>query len=729
MNEQVGRPELHPRWSRVVRAKLAAPVSAAVLIDRADLTDHLSSATSRKITLLSAPAGSGKTTAVVQWARTCADPVGWLSLDPDDDDPRRFVQLAAAAIATADPRLANAFDDSDETVPDRLNRLFARLDDQPRVVLVLDDFHLLAAADTHQAATELVERSPASLRVLLIGRERPPLPLSRWRIRHLLSEVDPALLTVGMTETTQLLALAGIELPAELVAALHAGCEGWFAATVLAVAALSDRPDPGRLAEALVRHGRLVDDYLLDEVLAAQGPAARTFLAELSIVERFTGSLAAAVTGRRDAAEEIERLYRANALIVATDGPDGRWYRYHHLLRRLLAARLEAWTETVVDELHGRAARWFREARFEEEAIDHTLAARDWDGAVALLTRRRIERLDPAELRRFLDWMDAMPPSARTPELIQTAMDANFWHGDRFLGDAPTTRPRRRVNPRNPSLSDLVVDLIQVSHDGDVSGAAAVGRAISQAATDPVTRAAGVVSELVGTLLSGQPGVEALLARAEGFAEFPELVASTATVRAWHAWRDGDLTEARRQVDRVLAFDHLLDGPVAGHALALHSRLLAGEGRLTDAEAVARRLADRAAELSLPGHQALALAQVASALTAAGRREEAVGPARLAAAALGRCRDPGPIQTAWVAEACAAAGAPLEAPAALAEPLSAREREFLVLLATDLSLADIARHLFVSVNTAKTHRRAVYAKLGVTDRSQAVELGKRLALI
>lgn len=713
-----------------MRAKLAAPISAAILLERGDLAAHLRSTTAtRKITLLSAPAGSGKTTAAAQWARTSADPVGWLSLDADDDDPRRFVQLAAAAIAAADPRLAAAFDDADETVPERLNRLFAVLDDQVRVMLVLDDLHLLTAADTHHAVVELLERSPSSLRVLMVSRQHPPLPLSRWRVRHLLGEVDPALLTLRLTETSALLRLAGVDLPGELVSALHAGCEGWFAATVLAVASLSDRPDPGRLAGALVHHGHLVDDYLLDEVLAAQAPAARTLLAELSIVERFTGSLAAAITGRRDAAEEIERLYRANALIVATDGPDGRWYRFHHLLRRLLRARLAVWSAAAVDDLHRRAAGWFLDAGFEEQAIDHTLAARDWAGAVALLSERRIERLEPAELRRFLDWIDAMPPSARTPELIQTAIDANFWHGDRFLGALPAARPRRRSDPRNPSVSDLVVDLIQVSHEGDVTGAAVVGRAISHAATDPATRAAGVVSELIGTLLSGQPGVEQLLATAEGFAEFPELVVSTATVRAWRAVLDGDLAEARHQVDRVLVHDHLLDGPVAGHAMALHAKLLVAEGRPAEAEAVARRLADRSVELDLPGHHALALAQVADALAASGRTQDAVEPARLAATALGRCRDPGPVQTAWVTEVCAAVGAPLHTAATPAEPLSTREREFLAMLATDLSLGDIAKRLFVSVNTAKTHRRAVYAKLGVTDRSQAVERGKRLALI
>ncbi|MEJ3655169.1 LuxR C-terminal-related transcriptional regulator [Actinomycetes bacterium KLBMP 9759] len=729
MNE-VEHPGLRMRRSRVVRAKLAAPVGTTVLLDRAEITEQLRRATrTRRVTLLAANAGAGKTTAAAQWARASVDPVGWLSVDVDDDDPLRFVQLAAAAVAAADPRLVDAFDERDETVAEHLNRLFAVLEDHPLVGLVIDDFHLLTTAATHRAAAELMERSPSSFRVLVISRDRPQLPLSRWRVRHLLSEIDPDALALRESETAQLLSLAGIELPAELVAALHGGCEGWLAATVLAVTALADRSDPDRVASALVRHGHLVDDYLLDEVLAAQGPAARRLLAELSILERFTGSLAAAVTGRRDAAEEIARLCRANALIVATDGAEGRWYRFHHLLRRLLAARLETWSETGVEQLHARAARWFRNAGFAEEAIDHALSARDWDTAAALLTRRPLDRLDPAELRRFLDWIDAMPPSARTPALIQSATDANFWHGDRFLGDVATARPRRRSNPRNPSLSDLVVDLIQVSHDGDITGAVAVGRAISRAATDPVTRAAGVVSELVGTLLSGQPGVEQLLDEAEAFAEFPELVVSTATVRAWLAWQDGNLDEARREIARVLAYDHLLDGPVAGHALALHSRLLAEEGRLAEADTVARHLADRSAELNLPGHQALALAQLARTLVAAGRHAEAAEQAQLAAAALGRCRDPGPIQSAWVADACSAAGTPSDPPRALAVPLSARERDFLVLLATDLPLADIAKQLFVSVNTAKTHRRAVYAKLRVADRSTAVERGRRLGLI
>ncbi|MGI5127391.1 LuxR C-terminal-related transcriptional regulator [Pseudonocardia sp. CA-107938] len=730
MDGVVEDPTPHRRLSRMVAAKLHPPVSAAALLHRADVLREMHRTTAtRKVTVLSAPAGSGKTTAAAQWARTSPDPVGWLSLDPDDDDPHRFVALAAGAVAAADPALAAAFDERDETVAERLNRLFSVLDDQPRVGLVLDDYHVLGEVSTHRAAAELVERSPTSLRVLLVTRRRPPLPLSTWRIRHLLGELDPALLTLHVTETDALLRMAGIELDDRLVAALHTGCEGWFAATVLAVAALADRPDPGRLAGAFVRHGHLVDDYLLDEVLAAHGPAARRLLAELSVVERFTGGLATAVTGRRDAPEEIERLFRANALIVATDDGDARWYRYHHLLRRLLTARLETWSETPAEELHARAAGWFARSGFADEAIDHTIAARDWARAVALLSERPLERLDPTDLRRFLDWVDALPPSARTPQLVQTAIDANFWHSDRFLGDRPATRPRRKADPRNPSLSDLVVDLIQVSHDGDVTGAVAVGRAMSQAATDPVTRAAGVVSELVGILFSGQPGLEEVLARAEAFAEFPELVASTATVRAWRAWHDGDVAETRRQLDRVLAHDELLDGPVAGHALALHSRLLAEDGRLAEAETIARRLAARSVELGLPGHQALALAQVAHTLVTAGRTAEAAEPARLAAAALHRCHDPGPVQTAWVAAACAAAGLPLDGPTEPTDPLSTREREFLELLATDLSLADIAKRLFVSVNTAKTHRRAVYAKLGVADRQAAVDRGARLGLL
>src|SRR5262249_52302288 len=277
---------------------------------------------SRRLTLVAAPPGFGKTTLLAEWAAAEDGPaVAWLSVDEDDNDPARFFAYTAEALRRVEPELGGralaalrspGADLVDVVLPLLLNDLVGLESD---LVLVVDDYHLIANPDIHEALAYLIERSPAGLHLVLATREDPPLPLGRLRARGELAELRVAELRFTDEETTGFLTEAlGLELSAEDIARLQARTEGWPAALYLAALSLRGRADASAFIERFAGDDRYLVDYLTTEILARQSPELRSFLLRTSILKRFCGPLCDAVADRKDSVALLIELERSNLL-------------------------------------------------------------------------------------------------------------------------------------------------------------------------------------------------------------------------------------------------------------------------------------------------------------------------------------------------------------------------------------------------------------------------------
>jgi LuxR family maltose regulon positive regulatory protein len=382
-------------------------------VPRRRLVEALGEGLARGRVLVSAPAGSGKTALLADWARGGGRAVAWLGLDSGDSDPARFWRYAVAALDRARPGLAERIGPLLARSPEGLlTALINELAADPgpdEVLLVLDDYHLIDSGQVHESVAFLLENLPPGLRVVLSGRADPPLPLARLRARGQLAELRAADLRFTTDEAAGLLREAiGAELPDAAVAALVARTEGWAAGLQLAGLSLRRHADPAAFAEAFSGSHRFVLDYLADEVLDNQPGPVRAFLLETSVLERLSGELCDAVTGRTGSQAMLQDIEQAGLFLVPLDEVRG-WWRYHHLFADLLRVRLQSEQPGRVPALHRAAATWCEDHDLADDAVRHALAAGDaaWD---ARLIERHAETLlgrsEGATLRR---WLSALP--------------------------------------------------------------------------------------------------------------------------------------------------------------------------------------------------------------------------------------------------------------------------------------------------------------------------------
>jgi LuxR family transcriptional regulator, maltose regulon positive regulatory protein len=403
-----------PERDRLLATKLYAPRPRPGFLARPRLTERLTQGTAGALTLVCAPAGFGKTSLLGDWARHSRQPVAWLSLDQGDSDPARFWRYVAAALDEQRPGVGQRVDallQGGQPPPEAVATVIVnQLVTEPEVVvLVLDDYHLVEAPPVHQSLELLLERLPSQLRLVLASRADPPLPLARLRARGQLAELREADLRFTLEEAAALLRTAvGPELPEAAVAALGDRTEGWVAGLQLAALSLQGQDDIGAFVEGFSGSHRYVLDYLAEEVLDRQPEPLRAFLLETSILERLSGPLSAAVTGRADSQELLERAERANLFLHPLDEMRG-WWRYHRLFADLLRARLQQERPERVAELHRAAAAWHEAHELADEAIGHALAAGDATWAARLIERQidaRILRWEGQTLQR---WFAALP--------------------------------------------------------------------------------------------------------------------------------------------------------------------------------------------------------------------------------------------------------------------------------------------------------------------------------
>jgi len=331
----------------LLATKLHVPRSQPGFVPRRRLVETLDEGLARGRVLVCAPAGFGKTALLAGWARGDGRLVAWLGLDSGDSDPARFWRYVLAALEGARPGLAARVGPPPERGFEGLataliNELAADLGPDEVVLLVLDDYHLIDSGPVHESVAFLLENLPPGLRVVVSSRADPPLPLARLRARGQLAELRAAELRFTPEEGAALLAeVAGPGLPAAAVNGLVARTEGWAAGLQLARLSLRGHADPVAVVAAFSGSHRFVLDYLADEVLERQDEPVRAFLLETSVLERLSGELCDAVTGRAGSQAMLADIERAGLFLVPLDEVRG-WWRYHHLFADLLRARLQA---------------------------------------------------------------------------------------------------------------------------------------------------------------------------------------------------------------------------------------------------------------------------------------------------------------------------------------------------------------------------------------------------
>jgi LuxR family maltose regulon positive regulatory protein len=369
------------------------------------------------LVLVCAPAGFGKTALLADWLRSDRRPVAWLSLDAGDNDPVRFWRHVVAALDRARPGMGEEIApllgpspcSLDALVTALINELAAQPGDS-ETVLVLDDYHLIDAQQVHASLAFLLDHRPAGLHLVLASRSDPPLPLARLRVRGQLTELRTDELRFTDTEAAVLLReSAGDGLPGVAVAALVARTEGWAAGLQLAALSLRGRSDIAGFVAAFSGSHRYILDYLTEEVLDGQPERVREFLLETAVLERLSGDLCDAVTGRDDGQAMLEQVEQAGLFLVPLDEVRG-WWRYHHLFADLLRARLPQERPGRVPELHRAAAAWYEDHGLADDAVGHALAAGDNARAGRLVEQHFDETLylrsEGATAQR---WLAALP--------------------------------------------------------------------------------------------------------------------------------------------------------------------------------------------------------------------------------------------------------------------------------------------------------------------------------
>ena len=401
----------------LLRTKLFVPPLRPNLVRRPRLLEKLSAGMEGALTLISAPAGYGKSTLIGEWrAGPGAEvPFAWLSLDASDDDSARFWPYVLTALNTIQEGLA------DEALslfisfqlPPIQTLLTILINDLSRFsqdfVLVLDDLHAITSPEVHHMLAYLLDHLPPQMHVVILTRADPPLPLARLRVSDQLVDIRQEDLRFTRVEATAFLNdVMGLGLELDDVEALMTRTEGWIAGLQLAALSILGQEDPSNVIITFGGGYHYIVDYLVQEVLSQQPETLRMFLLETSILDRLCGPLCNALTGQSDGEAILERLEQANVFLLQLGG-ECCWYRYHHLFADVTRNLLRQTYPNQIPELHGRAAVWYEQNGFVPEAIEHALAAKDWVYAGSLIDGYSSIVWRSGEVTRVLEWFEELP--------------------------------------------------------------------------------------------------------------------------------------------------------------------------------------------------------------------------------------------------------------------------------------------------------------------------------
>jgi len=411
----------------ILQTKLYIPPIRPELVSRPSLIERLNAGlpAGRKLTLVSAPAGFGKTTLVSEWITGCERLTAWLSLDEGDNDPTRFLTFLIAALQTIAANLGegvlgvlHASQPQPPSIESILTTLLNEITTIPDpFILVLDDYHVIDARPVDNALTFLLEHLPPQMHLVIATREDPHLPLARLRARGQLTELRVADLRFTPVEAAGFLnEVMGLNLSAEEIAALETRTEGWIAGLQLAAISMQGHRDATSFIRSFTGSHHFVLDYLVEEVLQRQSEDIQTFLLRTSILERLCGSICDAVLAESSTSgqETLEYLEHANLFLIPLDD-ERRWYRFHHLFADLLRQRLQKSVSSTrndgvsVNELHIRASRWYEENGYEAEAFHHAAAAGKVDRAARLVEGKGVPLYVRGALVPILNWLESLP--------------------------------------------------------------------------------------------------------------------------------------------------------------------------------------------------------------------------------------------------------------------------------------------------------------------------------
>lgn len=707
------------------------------LVSRPALVGRLIAAAEQvPLAALVAPPGYGKTTLLAEWAEVDERPFAWVRVEDADNDPLHLLGSIAHALDPSEPVDPDVFTALSAPRPraftDVLPRLARCLAERERpVVLVLDDAHVLRARRPVEALTTVFESLGPGSQLAISGRALPPLPTGRLRAHREVVELRSEDFAMVPAEAAVLLRTVGHDLDPSDVEVLVERTEGWPAALYLAALSLHEQGDARAAVAGFGGHDRLISEYLRHELLSALSPEHARFLVRTSIVETLSGPLCDAILGRPGSAGTLAELAGVDVLLVHVDR-GGERYRHHRLVADMLRAELRRTEPERMPSLHARASAWHAGHGDAEPAIRHAVAAGDATGAGPLLWAGAATFIAEGRNDAIRGWLGAFAEAqiAACPELALTAAAVALADGDgsraaRWLSAAGGAEHRPDGAPG--VSAGLALIRAGLARDGLVRMGNDAARA-SELELDGSPRRAlsclyqGVAYHLMGTRDRARARLEEGARR--GALAAMDAQALCLAQLALMALEDGDREAAEAFVERATAQItrwQLAEYPTMALAFAVSALAAAHLGRVEHAERDLRHaltLAGRLTEFA-PWYEAetrIVLARTALRLS------DAVGARALLAEAAQALRG-GPdavVLHAWLEESRAASDAASGAAVGRGWCLTTAELRVLQLLPTHLSFPEIAKRLYVSSNTVKTHARALYRKLDACSRAEAV---------
>ncbi len=405
--------------SPILTTKLFIPPVRSDLLPRPHLIKKLEEIADYPLTLISASAGSGKTTILSEWVSSADHPVAWVSLDSADDDTKQFLIYTIHALRTLKDNfgqelLENLQSGQPESGDSILIQLINEMAEFPRnIFLVLDDFHIILDTKLHDMVIFLIDHLPPQIHLIVASRVDPPWPLARFRARNQLLEFRGQDLRFNTGEIMEFLNRTNkLDLSPKDVSALEIRTEGWVAGLQLAALSMQGHTDIQKFVMDFTGSHLFVAEYLIEEILHQQPEEIQRFLLKTSILERLNASLCQAVSGTDASQTYLSHLHHKNAFIIPLDN-EGQWFRYHHLFADLLQARLfQTLSEQAISELHVKASEWYSTNHYPVEAVSHALVAKDHQLAADLIEQTAHVLIYGGRIKILRDWLEVLPKNA-----------------------------------------------------------------------------------------------------------------------------------------------------------------------------------------------------------------------------------------------------------------------------------------------------------------------------
>ncbi len=693
-----------------------------------------------------APPGYGKTTLLSQWAERNGQAFAWVSVDERDNDPKVLLTYVAEALDAVEPvggRVFDALASPVSSVPGsvvpRLGAAFWSM--TAPVVLVLDDVHVLHNSECRAALSVLADHVPGGSRLVLAGRDEPPLRIARLRAEGRMLEIGPGDLSLTRQEAASLLREAEVTLGEDDVAALHRRTEGWPVGLYLAALYLREGGSLGSAAVSFGGGDRLVSEYMESEFLARISRRHRVFLTRTAVLERMSGPLCEAVLELPGSVATLADLARSNLLLVPLDRR-GLWYRYHHLFRDMLLAELERLEPDLMPVLRRRAAAWCVRNDRPEEALEYSIAAGDVDTVAGLvqslwLPTDRQGRI--TTLQRWFRWLDDRGgieghPMVAVWASLTAALTGRPVEAERWADVIDRWRYGDTARPDDPYAEAwaAVVRAVLCRRGVEQMRADADEAARKFAAANFAAPVA-VLCQAVACILSGDPdGADVFLQDVVGAAEdvgAHEILAEALSERSLLAMARGDWSQAEVLAERAAAalrragMEILLTCAVRARVALHRGDVPAARQQLVSAQRLRSRVTYAMPHIAVQARIELirvhlALADMAGARTLMREIDDL----------LKRRPDLGTL--VHEANALRTRLATERAPSVLgSSSLTAAELRVLPMLATHLSFPEIAAEMFLSPHTVKSQAMSLYRKLGASSRSQAVDRSRELGLL